>query len=185
MDYKYIEQLLQRYWQCETTPEEENVLRAFFAQPCVPAKLAHYKALFVYEQQESKTGLDEDFDKRLYQLAGVKEEKEEKREVVRARRVTFIQRLRPLYHAAAVIAVVVVLGNAVQYAFDGTESKTEWDYNPNNYQDSYNNPQEAYETLNDGIEELKDALISSSDSSHIDSSAVLDEAISPDNLVRP
>ena len=32
MDYKYIEQLLERYWQCETTPEEENVLRAFFAQ---------------------------------------------------------------------------------------------------------------------------------------------------------
>ena len=71
MDYKYIEQLLERYWQCETTPEEENVLRAFFAQPDVPANLARYKALFVYEQQQAADGLGEDFDERLCQLAGV------------------------------------------------------------------------------------------------------------------
>ena len=31
MDYKYIEQLLERYWQCETTLQEENILRAFFS----------------------------------------------------------------------------------------------------------------------------------------------------------
>ena len=60
MDYKYIEQLLERYWQCETTPEEENVLRAFFAQPDVPANLARYKALFVYEQQQAADGLGEE-----------------------------------------------------------------------------------------------------------------------------
>ena len=32
MDYKYIEQLLERYWACETTLEEEQILRAFFLQ---------------------------------------------------------------------------------------------------------------------------------------------------------
>ena len=30
MDYKYIEQLLERYWNCETSLEEEQILRAFF-----------------------------------------------------------------------------------------------------------------------------------------------------------
>ena len=30
MDCKYIEQLLERYWQCETSLEEEAQLRAFF-----------------------------------------------------------------------------------------------------------------------------------------------------------
>ena len=32
MDYKYIEQLLERYWKCETTLEEEEILRMFFSQ---------------------------------------------------------------------------------------------------------------------------------------------------------
>ena len=60
----------------------------------------------------------------------------------------------------------------------------EWDYNPDNYQDSYNNPKEAYETLNDGIEELKDVLSSSADSAKLDSEA--EAAVSePNNNVRP
>ena len=32
MDYKDIEQLLERYWQCETSVEEESVLRDFFSK---------------------------------------------------------------------------------------------------------------------------------------------------------
>lgn len=52
MDYKYIEQLIERYWECETSQQEEDILRAFFAQDDVPASLARYKSLFVYEQQQ-------------------------------------------------------------------------------------------------------------------------------------
>ena len=47
MDYKYIEQLLERYWQCETTLQEESILRTFFSQEDVPASLMQYKALFM------------------------------------------------------------------------------------------------------------------------------------------
>ena len=32
MDYKYIEQLLERYWQGETSLQEEAILRSFFSQ---------------------------------------------------------------------------------------------------------------------------------------------------------
>ena len=31
MDYKYINQLLDRYWKCETSLEEEEILRTFFS----------------------------------------------------------------------------------------------------------------------------------------------------------
>lgn len=186
MDYKYIEQLLERYWQCETTPEEENVLRAFFAQPDVPANLARYKALFVYEQQQAADDLGEDFDERLCQLAGVDKEKKTKPAVVRAKRLSFAARLQPLYRAVAILAVVLVIGNGVQYVFDSRKPVAEWDYNPDNYQDSYNNPKEAYETLNDGIEELKDVLSSSADSAKLDSEADVEAAVSePNNNVRP
>ena len=37
MDYKYIEQLLERYWNCETSVEEEQILRIFFQQKELPA----------------------------------------------------------------------------------------------------------------------------------------------------
>ena len=37
MDYKYIEQLLERYWKCETSLEEEQILRTFFRQEEIPA----------------------------------------------------------------------------------------------------------------------------------------------------
>ena len=53
MDYKYIEQLLERYWACETTLQEEEILRTFFSQEDVPADLQKYRALFVYAQQEA------------------------------------------------------------------------------------------------------------------------------------
>ena len=36
MDYKYINQLLERYWAAETTLEEEKILRTFFSQTDIP-----------------------------------------------------------------------------------------------------------------------------------------------------
>jgi hypothetical protein len=48
MDYKYIEQLLERYWACETTLQEEAILRAFFSQEEIPEGLRKYQALFTY-----------------------------------------------------------------------------------------------------------------------------------------
>ena len=65
MDYKYIDQLLERYWRCETSLEEEEILRTFFSQQDLPAELKRYQALFAYEQKESKMGLGDDFDRRM------------------------------------------------------------------------------------------------------------------------
>ena len=47
MDYKYINQLLDRYWKAETSLEEEEILRAFFSQDELPAELKPYQALFL------------------------------------------------------------------------------------------------------------------------------------------
>lgn len=42
MDYKYIEQLLERYWECETSEAEESILRTFFSQKDIPAELKRF-----------------------------------------------------------------------------------------------------------------------------------------------
>ena len=66
MDYKYINQLLDRYWKGETSLEEEEILRAFFSQDELPAELKPYQALFSYEMGEAKQeALGDDFDQKM------------------------------------------------------------------------------------------------------------------------
>lgn len=114
MDYKYIIQLLERYWSCETTLEEETILRVFFSQPQVPAELAQYKSLFAYgEEMKKECQLGDDFDAKMLELAG-------EAPTVKARIVPIRQRLAPLFKAAAMVAVILTLGNASQKAFDQT-----------------------------------------------------------------
>ncbi len=111
MNYQYIEQLLERYWQCETTVEEEKILRTFFSQKDVPAPLLPYKDLFTYEQQEHEEEvLGDDFDSRMMELIN-------EPAPVKARTIKLTERLKPLFKAAAVVAIILTLGNAVQMAF--------------------------------------------------------------------
>ena len=49
MDYKYIEQLMERYWNAETSLEEESILRTFFSQKDIPAEMEHLRPLFIDE----------------------------------------------------------------------------------------------------------------------------------------
>lgn len=111
MDYKYINQLLERYWRGETTLEEEDILRAFFSQDDIPGELRRYKSLFSYEATEAKQDvLGEDFDEKLF--AAIAEHKP-----VKARVITMAQRLKPLFKAAAMVAILLTLGNAMQVPF--------------------------------------------------------------------
>ena len=94
MDYKYIEQLLERYWNAETTLEEENILRTFFCQKDIPAEMEPLRPLFTAETEDS---LDDDFDARILAMI------DEKPQTEKARRVTLTQRLMPLFKAASML----------------------------------------------------------------------------------
>ena len=108
MDYKYIEQLLESYWKAETSVEEEQILHAFFSQTDIPEHLLKYRDLFSYGQREKEQDvLGDDFDARL--LAMTKQD-----ETVKARNITIAYRLRPLFKAAAVVAILLTLGRAAQ-----------------------------------------------------------------------
>lgn len=115
MDYKNIEQLLEQYWQCETSVEEESKLRDFFSKEDVPAHLLRYKNLFVYQQVQQEVGLGADFDARI--LAQVETP------IVKARRLTLVGRFIPLFKAAAVIALFLSLGNVAQHSFSGDDGR--------------------------------------------------------------
>ena len=150
MDYKYIEQLLERYWQCETTVAEERILREFFSQDDVPAALSAYRDLFRYEADEQQTALGSDFDRRV--LEQIEEP------VVRLQRNTWQRRLMPFVRAAAVVAVVAGVGFAAQRAFTVSEDQNVVSYNYDAYKDTYTDPQVAYEQMSDALKLVSDGL---------------------------
>ena len=114
MDYKYINQLLDRYWKGETSLEEEEILRAFFSQDELPAELKPYQALFSYEMGEAKQEtLGDDFDQKMMAMI----EDEYTKEPNKAKVVSLTERLKPLFKAAAVVAIILILGNAAQVPF--------------------------------------------------------------------
>jgi len=117
MDYKYIEQLLERYWEGETTLQEEAILRTFFNQKDVPADLMKYKSFFDCGLQEET--LDDDFDARILSSIGQEEPQV---------RIISLSRLKPLFKAAAVVAILLTIGNAAQ---------APWNYGWDNPQDEY------------------------------------------------
>ena len=110
---KQIEELLQRYWRCQTSADEDARLRTFFAGGDVPAHLCRCKEWFDYADRQRREGLGADFDARILALVG------EEAPVVKARRITLAARFAPLLKAVAVVAVVVGLGGVVQRSFFG------------------------------------------------------------------
>lgn len=116
MDYKYIEQLIGRYFDCETTIAEERILKAFFSQNEVPEHLRQYAALFVYEEAKGEAGaLDDAFDERV--LDRLAKEGDAPVLRVKIQRLTFADRIRPFYRAAAAVAIVVLIGGSMHHAY--------------------------------------------------------------------
>ena len=114
MDFKYIEQLLQRYFAAETTAQEEHILRTFFSQDEMPTHLRCWQRLFRSIDNLGSAHLDDQFDECILQQVGERH--------VRAQSITLFQRLRPLYTAAVFVAFAVVIGAAVEHTTQDADS---------------------------------------------------------------
>lgn len=120
MDYKYIEQLLERYFEAETSVGEEDILRVFFSKSDVPAHLMQYAPLFAYEVAEAASEpLGEDFDRRV--MARLRAEGDAPQLRVKAKRLTLTERLLPLWRASAAVAVVVLMVGSAHQAMVQTQ----------------------------------------------------------------
>ncbi len=127
MDYKYIEQLMERYWAAETSLEEEDILRTFFSQQDIPAELEQLRPLFACLQQEAAVELGDDFDRRMLAMTA-----SHAPQPVRARTVSLRRQLRPLFRAAAAVAIVFSVGGALQHPWDAR-----WNAPRDNYANSF------------------------------------------------
>lgn len=154
MDYKYIEQLLDKYWRCETTLQEEAILRSFFSQEDVPNSLIKYRDIFLLPQNEhEEMTLGDDFDSKILSLI-----EEEETKTVKAITIPLTTRLKPLFKAAAVVAMIVALGNAAQLSFNNESADEEIDYA--NIKDTYNDPQAAYDKMENALQLVSEGFVS-------------------------
>lgn len=117
MDYKYIEQLLESYFACTTTLQEEQILRSFFSQEDVPAHLAQYADLFQYEATAKEEALGEDFDERI--LAQISNEEKPKARIIKMA----TRHASPFFKAAAVVAMALTIGRAAEHAIGEQEAE--------------------------------------------------------------
>ena len=148
MDYKYIEQLLDRYFTAETTLEEENILRAFFSQKDIPADMEKYRDLFSFQLNErQEVVLGDDFDARMLSMV---EKEQPQTATVKAREIHLSQSLMPLFKAAAVVAIFLTLGQAAQFSIGDARSEDEIDYA--SYKDTYEDPAIAYDKVQSALQ---------------------------------
>ena len=172
MDYKYIEQLLERYWQCETSLEEESILQTFFAQKEVPTEFLKYKGLFSLPMEEKQENfLGADFDKKV--LAAIEEEGSHVK--VKVIRVSLRESLMPLFKSAAVVAIILSLGGAAQFQFGKNGSTDEINYA--DYKDTYKDPAMAYDQVEDALELISEGFCQSAEG---DSSVSIHKAATTD-----
>lgn len=135
MDSKEIEKLLEKYWNCETSLEEEKQLRDYF-QGNVPSSLNETAHLFRFFQTQREQSVDAAFDSEVKQKINSKPAGKSVRLWANVARI------------AAGLAVVVAAGYFIHLEVQKA--------NPN-MEDTYSDPRMA-------LEETKKALMMISNS---------------------
>ena len=141
MDSNRMEELLQKYWNCETSLEEEKQLREYFQHPDIPEHLKETASLFRYFEQQKNTSIHD------IALEGV---------IMHGQHRSKTRKL--LYNSlriAAGVAVLVVAGWFLRH-----EAKT--DATSEVIVDTYDDPKLAFEEtkkalrmISDGFEEAE------------------------------
>ena len=124
MDYKYIEELLNKYFEATSTLKEEQILKTFFAQDSeeLPEGLRCYKDLFAAMDGEEEK-LPSGFDERIRSLTVNRPDEGGQREealpatAVKARVISLSERFRPLLRAAAAVAIFLTMSTAINQSF--------------------------------------------------------------------
>jgi hypothetical protein len=70
MEYNTAKELLEKYWKCETSLQEEDMLRRYFQLEDIPQDLRKYSDLFRYFSDGREKELDGSFDDRIIRMIG-------------------------------------------------------------------------------------------------------------------
>jgi hypothetical protein len=121
MDSKRIEQLLEKYWNAETSLEEENELHRYFQGTDVPDNLKETASLFRYFESEKSRSLEESF------AAAVTKQIRRRQGGKIISMGNWFQIARVAAGVAVVVAAVYLIGHEVRKSSPGEVTDTESD----------------------------------------------------------
>lgn len=107
MDYKKVNELLEKYFEGESTLQEEAMLSKYFNQNEVAAELKEYQPLFQYFEEEKAVQLSDNFESRLLEKIETQSTTPTKAKI---RSINWGSRLRNIAAAA-----VLLLGSFMAY----------------------------------------------------------------------
>lgn len=140
--YESIRFLLNKYWNCETSLEEEKQLKNFFSSNDIPEDLQKYAPLFKdYKENQLSIRLDNDFVKRLE--AAIHQKEKEKQYIT-------ISIFAPVLKIAASILITITLGIGIYFL--ANESKKPY------FAETYNDPKAALKDATYALEKISEAL---------------------------
>lgn len=143
-----IYRLLQKYWNCETSPKEEQQLRDYFLENDLPEELTHLKPLFTYVNEEQSAVPGSNFNARL---------KASIRASSRNRRYITIRVFTPMLRVAVSLLLVVGLTLSIYFV-----SKQ---YNKPIFAETYHDPNAAIKDATYALMKISDALQASEEAS--------------------
>lgn len=134
MDYNKIKTLLEKYWNCETTLEEESFLREHLSSNNVPDDLKEVSSLFEYYKSQSGIKVSKGFEEKVLNEIESKDKKVK-------------QRYLHLYYKVAAAAILILFFVTIHQRYIAVREKATV-----LVQDTFDDPQKA-------LEETKKALL--------------------------
>lgn len=140
MDSKMIDTLLEKYWNCETSLEEEEEIRLHFTANEAGGKLNEVGELFRYFDLEKKKEMDTSFDAKLLNKLG-DAQPEGSRQVWMKPWLTQITRIA----AIIIVGLSIVFIIQKNWSTENKEARADAVASSLLEKDTYEDPQKAYE----------------------------------------
>ncbi|MCD7974174.1 MAG: hypothetical protein LUG18_16170 [Candidatus Azobacteroides sp.] len=145
MNILEIEVLLSKYWNCETSVEEELILKNFFVSEEVPEYLEKYKAFFLFQEKQQHLSVHADFDKKVMDIISRQEEE---------KTISIYNKKQLIFHlvrVAAVILLCLIVGLGTAYLVNEEEEII-------HYTDTYTDPEDAFKVIQHAVFAVSDNL---------------------------
>lgn len=139
MEIQHIDKLLENYWNCKTSIQEEQLLQEFFKQDQIPRIYNDVELLFKYTDNERSEKLGNDFDKKLMNAINSRQKK-----------YITIKLFAPTLKVAAMIAFIIVVGISGVIWVNSAKNQ--------NFAETYSDSHAAYKVATSALDKLSVAL---------------------------